>query len=133
MQDLKDTSPRGIYVEHLRKGELAFQVASDGSPIFFPRVMAPKTGDTALEWRISRGVGTVYASTAMRYRNEEPLNLALIDLDEGFRMMSRVEGIGADEVHIGMRVKVDVVPAEGDKDPLPVFRVLSRADGEARP
>lgn len=132
MQDLKDASPRGIYVEHLRKGELAFQVASDGSPIFFPRVMAPRTGDTALEWRISRGVGTVYASTAMRYRNEEPLNLALIDLDEGFRMMSRVEGVTAEEVRIGMRVKVEILPGEGETDPLPVFRVLPQVEGEAQ-
>lgn len=133
MQYLKDASPRGVYVEHLRRGELAFQVASDGSPIFFPRVMAPKTGDTVLEWRISRGVGTVYACTAMRYRNEEPLSLALIDLDEGFRMMSRVEGIGAEEVRIGMRVKVDILQEEGDTDPLPVFRPLPQVEGEARP
>lgn len=128
MQDLKHASPHAVYVEHLRKGELAFQVASDGSPVFFPRVSAPETGDTALEWRVSRGIGTVYATTAIHSRNEPPRNVALVDLDEGYRMMSRVEGIPAPEVRIGLRVKVDILPGERDEPPLPVFRPLDAAE-----
>jgi uncharacterized OB-fold protein len=31
------------------------------------------------------------ATTATHYKGEAPLNIALIDVDEGFRMMSRVE------------------------------------------
>jgi uncharacterized OB-fold protein len=46
-------------------------------------------------------------------------NVALIDLDEGPRMMSRVESMASDAVRIGMRVKARIA-VEGDS-PLVVF------------
>ena len=61
----------------------------------------------------------VYATTAVYRRNEEPYNVALVDLEEGFRMMSRVEGIPAEEVGIGLRVRFEV---RGEEDgPVAVF------------
>jgi uncharacterized OB-fold protein len=51
----------------------------------------------------------------------EPYNIALIDMDEGFRLMSRVEDIPPLDVRIGMRVQFRVHPAEGDEPPYPVF------------
>ena len=66
MIDLKTSSPNAIYSEHCTRGELAYQVDLDtGRAIFFPRVLAPGTGGTRLEWRISKGLGTVYATTAV--------------------------------------------------------------------
>ena len=122
MQDLKQKSPYGIYLEHCRKGELAYQVCTaDGKAVFYPRVAAPGSGDTGLEWRVSRGQGTVYATTVVYHRNEPPLNVALIDLDEGFRMMSRVEGIDPLQVKIGMRVRVRMNPGDEKQPPYPVF------------
>jgi hypothetical protein len=44
-----------------------------------------------------------------------------VDVDEGFRMMSRIEDIAPTAVKIGMRVKFRVVTPEGDEDPYPVF------------
>lgn len=113
-------SPLAIYQEHLDRGELAYQV-SGGKPVFFPRVAAPGTGSTDLEWRVSKGLGTVYATTVNYYKGEPPHNIALIDLDEGFRMMSRVEDIPAESVRIGMRVKLRVLPAAEGRAALPVF------------
>jgi hypothetical protein len=113
-------SPLAIYQEHLDRGELAYQV-SDGRPVFFPRLVAPGTGSTELAWRVSRGEGTVYATTVNYYKGEPPLNVALIDLDEGFRMMSRVEDIPAESVRIGMRVRLRVRPAADGQPALPVF------------
>ena len=52
----------------------------------------------------------------LRRRDEDPANLALVDLDEGFRMMSRVEGVAPEDVAIGMRVRVRF-----DDDAVPVF------------
>ena len=54
-------------------------------------------------------------------RRAIPYNVALIDIDEGFRMMSRVEDIAPLDVRIGMRVKFRVHAAEGDEPPYPVF------------
>src|SRR6202008_3753006 len=55
-------SPLGVYIEHCKKGELAYQVTADGKPVFFPRIVAPVTGGK-LEWRVSKGLGTVHATT----------------------------------------------------------------------
>lgn len=114
-------SPRAIYLEHLRAGHLAYQRASDGRAVFYPRLAQPGTGSTELSWAFSAGLGTVYATTAMHHRNEQPLNLALIDMDEGFRIMSRVEGPAAQQVRIGMRVRFQAVAASDDAEPYPVF------------
>ena len=122
MQDLRENSPLNSYIDHCKKGELAYQVCTDdNTPVFFPRLVAPTTGSPNLEWRVSKGLGTVHATTVVYYRNEAPLNCALIDLDEGFRMMSRVEGIDPLEVKIGMRVKVSMHPGDEKQSPYPVF------------
>ena len=115
-------SPFATYLKHLDNGELAFQVSGPGEqPVFFPRLLAPGTGSTELSWRVSRGNGTVYATTVVYRKGEAPLNVALIDMDEGFRLMSRVEDIDALGVTIGMRVKLRVLPADASRAALPVF------------
>lgn len=122
MQDLKQDSPLNTYIEHCKKGELAYQVcADDGTPVFFPRLVAPRTGSPNLDWRISGGLGTVYATTVVHYKNEPPLNVAMIDLDEGFRMMSRVEDIDPMQVKIGMRVRMRMHRGDDKQPPYPVF------------
>lgn len=122
MSDLMKQSPLGVYVEHLKKGELAYQVCKDdGKPVFFPRAVAPGTGSSNLEWRVSKGLGTVYATTVVYAKDKPPHNVALIDIDEGFRMMSRVEDIDPLQVKIGMRVKFRVQPGDEKQLPYPVF------------
>ena len=122
MHSLLKESPYGVFLEHVRKGELVYQVCTDdGRAVFYPRVAAPQTGSPNLEWRISKGLGTVYSTTVVHYRNEPPLNVALIDLDEGFRMMARVEEIDPMAVKIGMRVKVRMHAGDDKQPPYPVF------------
>ncbi len=120
MQSLTEASPLGTFIEHLKKGELAYQVTEDGKPIFYPRAVAPVTGGK-LEWRVSKGLGTVYSTTAMSFKGEPLVNCALIDMDEGFRLMSRVEEIDAMDVKIGMRVKFRTHPGDEKQQPYPVF------------
>lgn len=120
MQSLTETSPLGTLLEHMKKGELAYQVDEDGKAVYFPRAVAPRTGGK-LEWRVSKGLGTVYSTTVVHYKGEKPLNVALIDLDEGFRLMSRVEDIDAMDVKIGMRVKFRAHPGDEKQPPYPVF------------
>jgi len=122
MDELKKASPLGTYVEHLKQGKLAYQVCTDdNSPVFFPRAAAPRTASPNLEWRVSKGVGTVYATTVVFNRDQPPHNVALIDVDEGFRMMSRVEDIDPMQVKIGMRVKFRVHPGDEKQLPCAVF------------
>ena len=122
MQDLTKVSPLGTYYEYCKKGELAYQVfTDDNTAVFFPRAFAPRTGSPNLEWRVSKGLGTVYSTSVVYYNNEPPLNVALIDVDEGFRLMSRVEDIDPMQVKIGMRVKVRMHPGDEKQPPYPVF------------
>jgi uncharacterized protein len=68
-----------------------------------PRPMCPVCGSRALAWEESAGRGTVYSSSDLHTR-EETLNVSLVDLDEGYRVMSSVE-VG---VPIGTRVRARV-------------------------
>ena len=130
MQSLKEQSPLGVFIEHCKKGELAYQVcADDNTPVFFPRAVAPKSGSTNLEWRVAKGTGTVHATTVVYTKDKPPHNVALIDLDEGFRLMSRVEDIDPMQVKIGMRVKVRIDPGDDKQPPYPVFVA---AEGSAK-
>lgn len=90
-------SPVVTFAAHCARGELAYTVDAEGAAVWPPRV--------GLDWKLSAGAGTVYATTMIRPRGEEPRNVALIALDEGYRMMARVEA-GKQVVVIGMRVSV---------------------------
>jgi uncharacterized OB-fold protein len=115
-------SPLNTYLEHLEKGELAYQFSPGaGRPVFYPRVVCPFTGSTRLEWRVSKGLGTVYSTTVVHPAKGNPYNVALIDCDEGFRLMSRVEDIDPNEVRIGQRVRLRVHRPGGEEPPRPVF------------
>jgi uncharacterized OB-fold protein len=113
-----ERSPADVYTEHCRRRELAYQVDETGPhpprPVFRPRV-----GPSA--WRVSAGRGTVYSTTVVRPRGGEAYNLVLVDVDEGFRMMSRVVGVAPEDVAIGARVRV--AWEDGDDAPIPVFEV----------
>jgi uncharacterized OB-fold protein len=120
-------SPLAVYQAHLDRGELAYQWSPEANrAVFYPRLICPFTGSDRLEWRISAGLGTVYATTVTHPREGAPYNVVLIDCDEGFRLMSRVEGIAPDAVEIGMRVRFrvhrpSVDEPGGDEPPYPVF------------
>ena len=91
-----------------------------GRYLFYPRVAEPLTGSTELDWVEASGQGVVYSTTVVRQKPPTPsYNLALIDLAEGPRMMSRVVGIAPEEVKIGMAVKARII-RENDA-PLLVF------------
>ena len=116
------TSPLATYLAHLEKGELAYQFSPAANrAVFFPRLLCPYTGTETLEWRVSKGRGTVYATTVVHPADGAPFNVALIDCDEGFRLMSRVEDIAPDAVTIGMRVKFRAHKGGGEDAPIPVF------------
>ena len=116
------TSPLATYNSHLEKGELAYQFSPTANrAVFFPRLLCPYTGSDTLEWRVSKGRGAVYATTVVHPAEGAPYNVALIDCDEGFRLMSRVEDISPEQVKIGMRVRFRVHRPGGEDAPIPVF------------
>ncbi|MES1980512.1 MAG: OB-fold domain-containing protein [Pseudomonadota bacterium] len=115
-------SPLSMYRSFLQKGQLAYQYDEvEGKPVFFPRVLAPGSGNTRLTWRVSAGKGSVYSVTTVSTKNESAYNIVLIDMDEGYRLMSRVESVPADQVRIGLRVKVRIHEPGDGEPPYPIF------------
>ena len=49
--------------------------------------------------------GVIYATTVVHRPDEDPYNVCLVDLDEGARVMGRVEGMAPQDVTIGLRVQ----------------------------
>lgn len=121
--------PEKSYRDALEQGRFQIQRCRGcGKHVFYPRALCPHCGAADLEWVTPSGRGTVYSTTVIRRREEEggDYNVALIDLAEGPRMMSRVEGIGPAEVKIGMGVTVRIARESG----VPV--VLWNVDAGAR-
>jgi uncharacterized OB-fold protein len=94
---------------------------ADGRHFYPPRVIAPTPGGDALEWVEASGKGTVYSVTMISPKPPaEPYNVVLVDLEEGPRMMSRVEGLAAAEAKIGMPVQARIDKQE-DGEPILLF------------
>jgi uncharacterized OB-fold protein len=84
--------------------------------VYFPRELCPHCGADDLAWVEPKGSGTVHAVTTVRRKADAggDYNVSLIDLDEGVRLMSRVDGLPSSQVRIGQRVQARVVQ-QGDQ------------------
>jgi len=102
--------PLKAYEDALGRGEIIYQACGDcGHVAFYPRLICPECGSANVEYRPSAGKGEVYTRTVVHSRGRDPYNVVLIDMDEGFRIMSTVEDVPNDDVQIGMRVELKTV------------------------
>ena len=75
----------------------------------------PHCGADRLSWFEPDGAGVVYSTTVVRRKPEAggDYNVALVDLKEGVRLMSRVEGVPPEAVRIGMSVRARIASENG--------------------
>ncbi|MCC2095570.1 MAG: Zn-ribbon domain-containing OB-fold protein [Hyphomicrobiales bacterium] len=78
---------------------------------FYPRAIGLDSGSRNLEWREVSGKGSIYSYTVTSiptagFEDKVPYALAIVDLDEGVRMLANLINIAPDDVTIGMRVRV---------------------------
>jgi uncharacterized OB-fold protein len=109
-----DVGVEAAYQKQLDQGSFMIQRCTDCARyVFYPRESCPHCGSAALQWVAAAGKGTVHVVTTVRRKPEAggDYNVSLIDLDEGVRMMSRVNGSGA--VSIGDRVRARVLVTDG--------------------
>lgn len=109
--EIPNPGPLQIFEDHLAKGEFRIQQCKDcGRHIFYPRVLCHYCGSTNLKWVEVSGRGIVYSTSVVRRKPEKggDYNIALIDLEEGPRMLSRVMDVDPEEVNIGMEVSAHV-------------------------
>jgi uncharacterized OB-fold protein len=110
-------APDKYFRDSLKAGQFRLQrCAACRRHIFFPRVLCPHCGGVDLEWRDASGRATVYSTTVVRRKPDEggDFNVVLVDLAEGPRLMSRVEGIAPTAVKIGMAVRARIDRAGED-------------------
>jgi uncharacterized OB-fold protein len=94
------------------RDELLYQCCvSCGHVQFYPRPFCTQCHSNALESRASKGRGAVYSFTVVHrsanraFDDDVPFVLALVDLDEGFRVMTNIVGEGRLTASIGDRVR----------------------------
>lgn len=121
------------YWDSCRKEKLIYQHCLNCDVAqFYPRSQCKHCGSNHLEYRESKGKGTVRTFTHVHrapspaFKEDVPYILALIDLDEDFRMMSNIVGTERD-VKIGDRVKVDFEKRSEDIT-IPQFKLMLTFD-----
>lgn len=93
---------------------------------FYPRARCVRCGG-AVEWVRARGTGRLYSYTVVHRAPSEglaalvPYIVALVDLDEGVRMMTRLRG-ASDAPRIGAAVRVTFERAS-DEVTIPLFEI----------
>ena len=77
-----------------------------------PRPRCPHCGSDRVDWIESAGKGAIHTFTVVRQTSDPffstrlPYAVAMIDLDEGVRVMTNVVQTPLDALRIGMRVEV---------------------------
>ena len=97
------------------------------SLIFYPRKYCPECWSADLGWQEAVGRAKVNTFTITRggvepkFQGDLPYVLAMVDLEEGVRMMTRIIGCDPESVRIGMDVEV-VFEDITDRHALPLFK-----------
>jgi uncharacterized OB-fold protein len=115
-----------FFWEGTAAGELRIQVCNAcGARRFPPGPACPACGALDRGHEVASGRGTVFSYVVHRYPpmpgKELPIVIALIDLEEGVRMVGEVEGVADDEIEIGMALQVAFRPVD-DELTLPYWR-----------
>jgi hypothetical protein len=131
-------SDSGPFWEATREGRLLVQwcTACDRG-IFYPRMLCPFCGGSAaLEWREATGRAIVHAAVVEHrpeaagaaFAHGEPFCIALVDLEEGVRMMTNVVGCAPGDVSSGMAVALTWEPLSKGRQ-LALFRPATTSGG----
>jgi uncharacterized OB-fold protein len=119
------TGPEQQFKNYLTEGKFMIQKSKSLNEFFFhPRVAFPGTGERDLEWVEASGNGIVYSTSCNRRLPEKggDFNISLITLQEGPRMMAKIEGVAPDQVVIGQKVKARISSLKGE--PAIIFDIV---------
>jgi uncharacterized protein len=90
---------------------------------WYPRAICPFCFSDETEWVESPGEGVIYTYSVMRRSPTGPYAIGYVTLDEGVSVLTNFVGCTADDLKIGLRVKVRFQETEGGP-PVPVFAPL---------
>jgi hypothetical protein len=109
-----------------QKGVLRVQRCRDcGEHVFIPEPLCTSCQGQNLEWVDTTGRGTVYSYTVVhrpqRPEFQVPYTVAIIEMEEGWHMLTNLVEIAPEDVEIGMKVEV-VFEKRSEEITLPYFR-----------
>lgn len=127
----REAPDAGPYWQAAREDRLVMQHCYGcGTYRFFPSLLCPECGSDEQVWGPCSGRGTIYSVTTVHrapspaFRKIVPYVVALIDLEEGPRMMANIVGEGGDKAVIGDAVEV-CFEARGTDAKVPQFKLAS--------
>jgi uncharacterized OB-fold protein len=108
------------FYDHLKEGRLTTTKCKDCGYIAWPpRVVCPECMSDQLEWVDFPKVGKIYAFTVQEAGNPPgfppPMVYALIDFDNGKRVISPIVDCNPSELKVNDEVVLKVVPAPKDR------------------
>lgn len=83
--------------------------------VFYPRALCPSCGSRRLTWTPVSGRGRIYSMTIVHrptnsaFKADSPYVVALVELEEGCRMMSNIIDVQADPEHVRIGMAVEIV------------------------
>ena len=98
-----------------------------GRAHFYPRPFCPHCWSAEVEWEEASGRGTVYTYSTVHvndlppFAEKVPYTVAIVELDEGPRLMTNLVDTDGVELRIGLAVEVTFVE-QTDEFVLPMFR-----------
>ena len=111
-----------------RDGRLLIKRCTSCAHVFhYPRPFCPKCWSDDVEWEEASGRATLYTWSVVRQNDlppwpeRVPYVAAVVDLEEGPRMLTNVEGCEPDDLRVGMALQV-AFRKETDEITLPIFR-----------
>jgi uncharacterized OB-fold protein len=132
----RPTPETAAWWEGCRKGELLIQSCTQcGNQQFYPRITCTVCMSDNLEWARSSGRGRVLTYTICRrpvseaYADDVPYVIALVQLEEGPRMMSNIVECDPESITSGMDLEV-VFESWTEEITIPQFRPVASAEGQ---
>jgi uncharacterized OB-fold protein len=117
-----------------RRGELRIQRCNTcGNAYFFPRPFCPLCSSKDVAWFTASGRGKLYSYVinhrpAYGFQDDVPYVIAVVQLDEGPRMMTNIIGVEPTPERLPIDLPVEVTwEKQDDTITLPLFRPVGAA------
>lgn len=127
------TSVSKVFYDACKTGRLLYQQCQVCNElVFFPKTLCPGCLGSDLTWKESAGTGSIFSFTITQahapseFASATPYVLAIIKMDEGFKLMSNIVDCDPDDLRCDMRVRV-TFEAVTPEITLPKFRLSEGA------
>jgi len=120
-----------VFYDGCKNEKLLYQQCSDcDEVIFFPKILCPECMSRNLAWKQSSGKGKIFSYTVTygyappEFTSETPYVLAIVKMDEGYKLMTNIIESDFDKLSCDLPVEVVFDPVTPEIT-LPKFRLVN--------